>query len=67
MNSAIRVLEQLYYHTFVLFEILIYLFAQCVPGKKDIFSISIKVENKVLKVVTINLIKCNLVLNNLLS
>ena len=64
MNSAICVLEQLYYHTFVLFEILIYLFTQCVPGRKDIFNISIKVENKVLKVVTINLIKYNLVLNN---
>jgi hypothetical protein len=29
-----------------------------------VFSIGVKVENKVLKVVTVNLIECNLVLNN---
>jgi len=67
MNSAIRALKQLCYHAFVLLKILAYLFTQCVLGRKDVFSISVKVENKVLKVVTINLIKCNLVLNNLPS
>ena len=64
MNSAIRALKQLCYYAFILLKILIYLFTQCVLGRKDVFSINIKVENKVLKIVTVNLIKCNLVLNN---
>ena len=64
--STIYALEKLCYYTFILFKVLNNLITHYCLVRENLFRVLIQVNNQFIKILTVDLIKCNSVLNNLL-